>query len=68
MHSVQLVLFLMLTGKVEYLSMAETRKHLSVKEKIDIMNEIEWSDLSTRKIATKIQIGKTHSDPAVTNK
>jgi hypothetical protein len=48
--------------------MAGKRKRLSVKEKIDIIDESEKSGLSTRKLAEKFKVGKTQVTMLLQNK
>lgn len=49
-------------------SMAGKRKRLSIKEKMDIINESEKSGLSTRKLAEKFKVGKTQVTMLLQNK
>lgn len=48
--------------------MAEKRKRLSIKEKMDIINESEKSGISTRKLAEKFKVGKTQVTMLLQNK
>lgn len=48
--------------------MAGKRKRLSIKEKIDIIDESEKSGLSTRKLAEKFKVGKTQVTILLQNK